>query len=94
MTGLTVRAIRLYYGLTQREFAKLLGVSYSTIGAIESGRRKVTKNMRIKIAQTFDLTDEVIAAIERAHKVVKLTVDEEVVKDDCKTQYGRLNLAI
>ena len=76
MTGLTVRAIRLHYGLSQREFAKHLGVSYSTISAIESGRRKVTKNMRIKIAQTFDLNDDVITAIERAHKAEKVAVLE------------------
>lgn len=74
MTGLTVRAIRLHYGLSREEFAERLGVSRSTIEAVENGRRKVSTNLRIKIAQTFDLTDDVIAAIERAHKAEKVAI--------------------
>lgn len=74
MTGFAVRAIRLYYGLTQREFAERLGVDNTTICAIERGKRKVSDNMRIKIAQTFDLNDDVIAAIERAHKAENVAI--------------------
>jgi DNA-binding XRE family transcriptional regulator len=74
VNNLTVRAIRLYHGLSQEAFAERLGVSKSTIAAIETGRRRVTKNVQIKIAQKFELTDDLIQAIQRTQEASKLAI--------------------
>lgn len=72
MDGIAVRAIRLHYGLDQGTFAKRLRTRQQTISAIECGNRPVSANLRVRIAQEFPLTDEVIEAIQRARTLKKL----------------------
>jgi antitoxin HigA-1 len=72
MDALTVRAIRLFFGLTQEEFAERLGMSLSAISAVETGKRAVTKNLRVRIAQKFDVDDErLIDAIRKSKTAEK-----------------------
>lgn len=66
MSGKDVRAIRLSLGLTQVQFADKLRFSSSMICDVEKGRRAVSDKLRIKIAQTFGVTDELIEAIRLA----------------------------
>lgn len=63
--GLTVRAIRLYHNLSREEFAERCHVSLGTIGALESGHRRVTQNMQLKIIKAFELTDDIMHLINR-----------------------------
>lgn len=71
MNGFAVRAIRIKENLTQTEFAEKLRVSPSLISGIESGQRRVTRDMRIKIAQVFGTGDEIDEAIARARESEK-----------------------
>lgn len=61
-----VRAIRLYNRLKQKEMAEKLGISPTYLCDIESGRRKVTEDLRKKLAMLFGVGDELIEAIKRA----------------------------
>lgn len=74
MSAMGVKAIRLSENLTQQEFAARLGVSQSLIGDVERGRRRVTENLRIRIAQQFGTGDKVIEAIARAKESVNLAI--------------------
>lgn len=72
MDGMAVKAIRLKKGMTQVQFAAMLNVSPSSIAAVESGYRAVSHNLRIKIAQTVGMGDEIIEAIAAAKASSKL----------------------
>ncbi|TLS53386.1 helix-turn-helix transcriptional regulator [Paenibacillus antri] len=74
MSGDAVRAIRISKNMSQPEFAEVLNVSRSCIDAVESGRRAVSRKLRIKIAQTFGVDDEIIEAIARAKDSNKLAL--------------------
>ena len=74
MNGLAVRGIRMMLGMTQAEFSGLLRVSQSHISDVENGRRGVTSNLRVKIAQAVGTGPDVIQAIERAKESEKLAL--------------------
>jgi transcriptional regulator with XRE-family HTH domain len=61
----TVRTLRIYFECSQKSFASKLGVSESTIAAIETGRRPVSAYVRTKILQVFDITDDLLDVIRR-----------------------------
>ncbi|MBR2265435.1 MAG: helix-turn-helix domain-containing protein [Paludibacteraceae bacterium] len=61
-------------GMTQLQFAEALGVSQSCVSDVENGRRNVSRDMRIKIAQVFGTGDEVLTAIQRAKESDKLAL--------------------
>jgi transcriptional regulator with XRE-family HTH domain len=63
------KAIRLYLGLSQSEFAKKLGVSETTVCLIEKGERRVTDRVRMRLAKHFELTPEFLDYVERANKL-------------------------
>ncbi|AZB43511.1 XRE family transcriptional regulator [Bacillus sp. FJAT-42376] len=68
MDGKTMKAIRLFHGYSQPEFSKLLGVAEGTIAAIETNRRNVGERVKFKLSQQFELTDELLTAIDRYKK--------------------------
>ncbi|WP_425455511.1 helix-turn-helix transcriptional regulator [Cohnella phaseoli] len=68
-----MKAIRLWLGMSQREMAGRLGVTDSYLCQIEAGR-PVSDAIRIKIAQTFDVTAEMLEAIRRAKLADQLLV--------------------
>lgn len=45
MDGITIKTIRMKKGLTQQEFANLVGSVSSTVAAIENGKREIPKSM-------------------------------------------------
>ena len=51
--GETIRKHRRSEGLTQEQLGKRLGVSSSTIGMYEQGRRAPNKDMLLKICEEF-----------------------------------------
>jgi transcriptional regulator with XRE-family HTH domain len=65
MTGEKFRLIRLYSGMSQRDFAEYIGVSTATIAHIEGGNRTVTPMVKSKLAEKFDLTDEFLAYVQK-----------------------------
>ncbi|ALP36346.1 MULTISPECIES: helix-turn-helix transcriptional regulator [Paenibacillus] len=74
MDGTGVRGIRVMTGMTQAGFAEALAVSQSCISDVENGRRTVSRDLRIKIAQVFGTGDDVLAAIQRAKESTKLAL--------------------
>ncbi|MDR6779676.1 MULTISPECIES: helix-turn-helix transcriptional regulator [Paenibacillus] len=74
MDGTGVRGIRVMAGMTQASFAEALAVSQSCISDVENGRRTVSRDLRIKIAQVFGTGDDVLAAIQRAKESTKLAL--------------------
>ncbi|MEK5415425.1 MULTISPECIES: helix-turn-helix transcriptional regulator [unclassified Paenibacillus] len=74
MDGEGVRGIRIMAGMTQAAFADTLGVSQALVSDVECGRRAVSRDLRIKIAQVFGTGDDVMTAIQRAKESGKLAL--------------------
>ena len=53
-----VNELRKQKGITQADFAKMLGVSRMTVSSIETGRFDPSIMLAYKIAKVFDLTIE------------------------------------
>lgn len=66
MTGYDLKAIRLAFGLVQKDFAQAIGVSLACVAMAEVGKRKVTDSLRFKVARTFPVTPEIRALIDAA----------------------------
>ncbi|GGH72758.1 hypothetical protein GCM10010978_09960 [Compostibacillus humi] len=73
MTKETFKLIRWYLRMNQEQFAEYLGVTYSTVAAIESGERGISENVRGKIAHKFDASDpdflEYVKRYQALHKM-------------------------
>lgn len=57
------RMLRVMYGLTQQEYANLLGCSVSLVSKIEKGHRNLTYDIRFRVREIFPLTEDVLARI-------------------------------
>ena len=66
----TFKDIRHFKEMTQQQYADWLGLSLSSIAMIESGQRRVTDNIRGKLAHKFMITDEFIEYQERRNKLI------------------------
>lgn len=56
-----IKKLRESEGLTQKDLAKKIGVTYQTIGHWETGRRKPTFDKLIKLSKIFEISiDELI----------------------------------
>lgn len=71
----TFRALRLSKNMTQIEFGELLGVSESTIAAIENGRRLISDKVRARLATITDIDDDFIDFYNRFRAMGTLTHD-------------------
>ena len=49
---------RLKHGLTQKQLAEKVGMSYATISAFETGRRPLSRRAAIKLSAAMDETPE------------------------------------
>ncbi|MBY3623619.1 helix-turn-helix transcriptional regulator [Acinetobacter sp. CUI P1] len=61
-----LRAIRIYHGMTQSQLAEALGISKSCVASAESGYRSVSDNLRVRVAQKFGMSEEVVRAVKDA----------------------------
>ena len=69
MRNETVKNIRDYLGMSQKEFAKWLGVSRSVIGMIETNQRNVSPRVQNKIARRFRITNDFLAFVENKKRL-------------------------
>jgi len=51
--GSAIRGLRLREGLTQEQFAHLLGVKRSNLSEMENGKRPIGKNMAKRLAKVL-----------------------------------------
>lgn len=65
MDANTVKALRLYLGLTQKEFAGKIGVGRHSVSNMERGITPVSLRVRMKIAQRYDVSQEFLTTLER-----------------------------
>lgn len=66
------KAMRLQKGMTQKEFADLLRVSESTVAAIENGRRSISDTVRARLAQNFEVSEELLLFLDSYKKLDKV----------------------
>ncbi len=65
MFGENLRALRRKAGYTQKECARLLGISTSAVGMYEQGRREPDQKLLMKMAETFDVSlDRLLGKLE------------------------------
>jgi len=69
MTNETFRLIRLYSGMSQRAFAKHIGVSHGTISKIEANYTPVSEYVRAKLAAKFNLNDDFLTYVDKYRKL-------------------------
>lgn len=72
MTGEQLRELREALVVSQREFAEMVGVSYSTISNIESGARTMSLLTRAKIVQKIQLDEGLFIFVEKSQKLNRL----------------------
>ncbi|PJO43813.1 helix-turn-helix domain-containing protein [Lysinibacillus xylanilyticus] len=72
MTGEQLRELREALVMSQREFAEMVGVSYSTISNIESGARTMSLLTRAKIVQKIQLDEGLFIFVEKSQKLNRL----------------------
>ncbi|MFB5932984.1 helix-turn-helix domain-containing protein [Peribacillus frigoritolerans] len=67
----TFKATRLKLSMSQEAFGKFLGVSESTVAAIESGRRPISDAVRGKLADKISVNEELLSFFESYEKISK-----------------------
>lgn len=74
--GKEIRKLRVDHDQTQKDLAKLLGVSPAFLSAVEVGKKQVPKNWTEKIAEIYRLsqrqTERLQAAIDDSSAAVKI----------------------
>ena len=61
--GSRIRKLRISQGLTQGELGRLLGVSPSTVGMYEQGRRQPDSTMLVKLCEVFSVSTDSLLGI-------------------------------
>jgi transcriptional regulator with XRE-family HTH domain len=72
MQAKTFRGLRLKAGKTQAEWAEFLGVSESTVAAIENERRSISDSVRARLAQKVQVDDELLSFFDSMEKLKQL----------------------
>ena len=62
-TGEKIKKLRVAAGMTQGQLAQKLGVSTSTVGMYEQGRRKPDGTMLIKLCNVFSVTADSLLGV-------------------------------
>ncbi|WP_423237082.1 helix-turn-helix domain-containing protein [Clostridium peptidivorans] len=82
MLGYKIKTLRIKNQLTQKQLADKLGLAQSTIGMIESGKRDVSFEILIKIADLFNVSTDYLtrksakAVIEDKLEELNMTFEE------------------
>ncbi|NNU88672.1 XRE family transcriptional regulator [Geobacillus sp. MR] len=69
MTNEMFKLLRLYSKMSMREFAKYIGVSKATVYSIEANKRPISKYVRGRLADKFDLTDDFLEYVRKYQKL-------------------------
>ncbi len=77
MLGDRIYKLRTDRGITQKEFAKILNISNSTLSQYESNLRVPSDDIKIKIATYFDVSLDYLLGITNIKNTETTSVDEE-----------------
>lgn len=72
MSANRFRGLRLKKKMTQKQFAELLGVSESTVAAIENGRRSISDNIRASLVEQGGADEDFLNFLESLEKISKI----------------------
>lgn len=67
-TGKRIKALRVEKKMSQKELAEVLGVSPSTIGMYEQGRRNPDGNMIVKLCEVFSVSSDSLLGVGESSK--------------------------
>lgn len=76
-TGFILSELRLKKNLSQSELAKILGTTQSSVGHWEAGRRKLTPEMLVKVAEYFNVSTDYLLG-----RGALVFVSDDVIKFD------------
>jgi transcriptional regulator with XRE-family HTH domain len=65
MKGTDIAIIRHRMGLTQEQFAKKLGISYSTLSKIEAGIVPLSTRVKTKILEHCEIDDKLLDIVRQ-----------------------------
>ncbi|MBR0590649.1 helix-turn-helix domain-containing protein [Bacillus pumilus] len=65
--------IRMAKGMTQAEYGAFLGISKSSVAAIECGDRRITKKTQHAVISNVDFDEPLIAFLDKYEKAKLLT---------------------
>jgi transcriptional regulator with XRE-family HTH domain len=54
--GTKLRQYRLHYGITQKEFAQMLGLQHSYVGSLERGEKNISLLKLIRISKVLNIS--------------------------------------
>ena len=63
MNGQTIKHLRMVYGLNQKEFAEIIGVSVPNLCSIEKGKMNVSQSFEIRVKYQLQVTDEILETV-------------------------------
>lgn len=84
--GKNIRKLRENAGINQRDFAKMLDIGNTTLSQYESGARIPSDEVKIKIADYFDVSIDYLLGREREDGIVEI-----VTREDAVDQLKRIN---
>lgn len=67
-TGQRIKLLRVEKGMSRKELAELLGVSPSTIGMYEQGRRNPDGNKIVKLCEVFSVSSDSLLGVSELPK--------------------------
>ena len=72
MTGEQLVLLRGKLGLSQRQFAEMIGMSGSAVAMVEANHRKMSAIMRAKIAANIPINDELLSFFDSTEKLKRI----------------------
>lgn len=69
MTNKRLKEIRLFLGMTQKQFGDYFGISISVVGMIEAGQRDVSDNVAAKVTRGFTASDDFFEFLDNRKKL-------------------------
>ena len=76
----TLKELRNNKGISQREFAQMLGISQQTVGSWEVGRTEPDNTMLKQIAKYFNVSIDYLLDNENENTKKELTLNEKQTK--------------
>ena len=92
MFGENLRTLRKRAGYTQKECAKVLGISTSAVGMYEQGRREPDQQLLLKMAKTFNVSlDRLLGTLDNEIELEEMieSVIDKLIAEYVLTHNGK-----